>query len=77
MRTVKKIVYLSRDQEQLLKRLAEEEGLSETEIVRRAIELYNRARARDPLLDTIGLVDGCPEDGAVNHDRYLYGDARK
>lgn len=75
MGTVKKIVYLSPDQERLLKRLAEEEGLSETEIVRRAIELYNRARA--PLLDTIGLVDGCPEDGAVNHDRHLYGAARK
>ncbi|BDG59758.1 ribbon-helix-helix domain-containing protein [Caldinitratiruptor microaerophilus] len=75
MATVKKIVYLTDDQERILKRLAEEEGLSETEIVRRAIEAYSRARTRDPLLDTIGIAQGGPEDGAVNHDRYLY--ARK
>ncbi|BDG61314.1 ribbon-helix-helix domain-containing protein [Caldinitratiruptor microaerophilus] len=72
MTTVKKIVYLTEAQEQLLKRLAEEEGLSETEIVRRAIEAYSRVRTRDPLLDTIGIARGGPEDGAVNHDRYLF-----
>lgn len=72
MAIVKKMVYLTSDQEQMLKRLAEEEKSSETEIVRRAIEAYSRAHTRDPLLDTIGLAKGGPKDGAVSHDRYIY-----
>lgn len=27
---------------------------------------------RDPLLDTIGLAEGGPKDGAENHDRFIY-----
>lgn len=70
----KKMVYLTLDQKQLLKRVAEEEKLSETEIVRRAIEAYCRSRTRDPLLEMIGMAKGGPRDGAVKHDRYLYPD---
>jgi len=27
----------------------------------------------NPLLDIIGIAENCPEDGAKNHDKYVYG----
>ncbi|HAG08006.1 MAG TPA: hypothetical protein DCK87_00315 [Desulfotomaculum sp.] len=27
----------------------------------------------NPLLDIIGIAEKCPEDGARNHNKYIYG----
>jgi len=68
---IKKMIYLERGQEQLLKRLAVEGGASETEVMRRALNLYARERLTDPLVDLIGAFRGGPKDAARSHDRYV------
>jgi hypothetical protein len=71
MLAVKKMVYLDPAQERLLKRLAAEEHISETEVMRRALSVYARDRLRDPLAELIGTFRAGPVDGAIEHDRYL------
>ena len=65
-----------------LKKLAQETGLSAAEHIRRAVKSYvdqcKRTRANsatDPLLDLIGICDDTDalRDGALHHDKYLYG----
>lgn len=70
MQIIKKMIYLDRVQEQLLKRLSREEKAPETEVVRRALDLYARERLNDPLAELIGAFGG-PRDGAARHDRYI------
>ena len=69
--TVKKMIYLDAKQERILKRLAAQEAASETEVVRRALDLYARERSRDPLAELIGKPKGGPPDLAAKHDRYI------
>lgn len=78
----RKQIYLDTASDNILKKLAKETGLSEAEHIRRAVKSYveqcNRTRAgsaSDPLLDLIGICDDtdAPQDGALHHDRYLYG----
>lgn len=68
---VKKMIYLDAKQERILKRLAAQEAASETEVVRRALDLYAREHSRDPLADLIGKLKGGPPDLAAEHDRYI------
>lgn len=65
------MVYLDQPQGRLLKLISTEEHISETEVMRRALDLYARERLCDPLLELIGRLDGGPSDGAAEHDRYL------
>lgn len=69
--SIKKMIYLAPDEERLLKKIARDEDVSETEVVRRALDLYARERTRDPLEKYIGKFHGGPADGAAEHDRYL------
>jgi hypothetical protein len=78
----RKQIYLDTASDNTLKKLAQETGLSTAEHIRRAVKNYvdqcNRIRAgsaADPLLDLIGICDDtdAPHDGALHHDRYLYG----
>jgi hypothetical protein len=78
----RKQIYLDAASDNTLKKLAKETGLSTAEHIRRAVKSYvdqcNRTRsggAADPLLDLIGICDDAdaPQDGALHHDRYLYG----
>lgn len=55
---VKKPVYMSREQERLLKRMAQDEQVSEAEVRRRALEEYGRRHALNPLLDFGRAVSG-------------------
>lgn len=71
---VKKLIYMTQEQVRLLKQLAEAEAVTEAEVMRRALESCGARRLRDPFDDLIGMCDGGPEDGAENHDLYLYGD---
>lgn len=68
---VRKQTYITEDQERALKRLARAMGLSEAEILRRAVDLYLRtegADGQDPNADMIGIVDTGRGDGSVSHD---------
>jgi hypothetical protein len=63
--------YFTDDQDRLLKSIAATEGISEAEVVRRALDLYARERLADPLAELVGAFEG-PEDGATRHDGYIY-----
>jgi hypothetical protein len=71
MLAIKKMIYLDQGQEQLLKRIAADEHVSETEVMRRALDVYARDRLEDPLGEIIGAFPGGPADGAAAHDRYI------
>ena len=83
MALVRKQVYLDRQRNRQIKRLARTSGLSEAEHIRRAIASYVEDmkpidRSGHPLLRLIGICDTPrgPQDAAVDHDRYLYGRKR-
>ena len=44
-------------------------------LIREASHLKNARlkKEHNPLLDIIGIAENCPEDGAENHDKYIYG----
>ncbi len=75
--TIKKMIYLERPQQELLKRLSLEERASETEVMRRALDLYARDRLNDPLAELIGTLHGAPTQGAKSHDRYVLKPRRR
>jgi len=70
------MIYSEPNQEKMLKKLSAEEHTSETEIMRRALDLYVRERFQDPLLDLIGAFEG-PLDGAAHHDNYIYSEKHR
>ena len=79
----RKQVYLDAENDRRIAQLARGTGLSEAEHIRRAIASYvadlpDAQGTRDPLLEMIGICDNKsgPRDGAVHHDRYLYGRKR-
>lgn len=76
-------IYLDREQRRELARLAEQEGASVSHVIREAVAAYIATKKRrpeadseeNPLLALIGMIDDpdAPMDGAVNHDKYIYG----
>ncbi len=74
MLSVKKLVYMTEDQERLLREAARRENISEAEVMRRALEAYVRGRLQDPFRELIGMANDGPVDGAEKHDRYIYGE---
>ena len=79
----RKQIYLDSESERRIQKLARVTGLSEAEHIRRAIASYVAAVPevegdRHPLIEMIGICDGKtgPKDGAVHHDKYLYGRKR-
>jgi hypothetical protein len=70
---VRKQVYISDGLDRALKRVSAQEAISESEVMRRALEVYLSKNgfelASDPLLRTIGLAgsDG-PGTGSLHHD---------
>jgi hypothetical protein len=83
-RLVRKQVYITEEQEQLLKRAARRERRTEADIFRFALEQVlrpkkirrNRAE-RDPLWEIVGLGQTGDGDVARNVDHYLYGAAKR
>ncbi len=78
----RKQIYLDAASDNILKKLAKDTGLSTAEHIRRAVKSYvdqckhtRAGSAADPLLDLIGICDDtdAPHDGALHHDKYLYG----
>jgi hypothetical protein len=75
-------IYLPPDIYEALKKRAEEDGISMGRQIREAVTEYLAARdedeqipiltADDPIWNIIGMFEGGPEDGSVNHDKYIY-----
>lgn len=44
-------------------------------LIKEAIKVKSEKlnKEHNPLLDIIGIAENCPEDGAENHDKYVYG----
>lgn len=75
-------VYLPRDMYEQLKQRADGEGITMATQIREAIAQYvvETEEERkpplftedDPIWDMIGMCKNGPEDGSVNHDKYIY-----
>ncbi len=66
-------IYLKPAQDQALRALAEREGISLAELIRRSIDKYlaELPPEDDPAMDLIGLGRSGRGDLSTNHDRYL------
>jgi hypothetical protein len=66
-------IYLKPSQDQALRALAEREGVSLAELIRRSIDKYlaELPPEDDPAMDLIGLGRSGRGDLSTNHDRYL------
>ncbi len=66
-------IYLKPAQDQALRALAEREGVSLAELIRRSIDKYlaELSPEDDPAMDLIGLGQSGRGDLSTNHDRYL------
>jgi len=79
---VRKQVYLTRRQDEAVKRIARAERRPEAEIIREAIDRRlapapRRAPAMDPLWQIVGLGSSGSRDTSSNVDHYLYGKSRR
>jgi len=72
-------IYIEEEQMLQLKLEAERERLSQSELIRRAIQYLLDSKTRgvnwesDPLTKTIGKVKLAVNNASVDHDHYLYG----
>lgn len=75
---VRKQIYLKREQEKQIKKIARLRNVSEAEIIRTAVDSFiarNKPKEINPLFELIGMCKGeSPADLAENHDRYLTED---
>jgi hypothetical protein len=83
-RLVRKQVYITAEQEDLLKQVASREKRTEAEIIRSALDARLRPRrapprrlADDALWGIVGLGSGEQKDVSQNVDHYLYGTPRE
>jgi plasmid stability protein len=70
-------IYLEEDLDHQLRERAAAEGRSAAAVVREAVRDYlhrqRPAETDDPIQALIGAFDGGRTNGALNHDKYLYG----
>ncbi len=66
-------IYLEEQQDRALRRIAEDKGISLSELIRRSIDLYleNLPVEDDPALKIVGLGRSGLGDLAAKHDEYL------
>ena len=69
MKLVRKQLYITPDQDMAVKRLAQQQGTTEADILRRAIDQFLARQGvietQDPFADLIGMFEGPTE---VDHD---------
>lgn len=77
-------IYLSSEQHEQLKKRGAKDKKTMASVIREAVDQYLVEDqnplifpANDPLFDLIGITDSGPEDGSINHDKYLYGDPHR
>lgn len=72
MNAVRKQVYISEELDRTLKEVCQDRKVSESDIIRQALEEFFRAHRHlgyDPILLTIGLAGGDgPRTGSIDHD---------
>lgn len=72
MKLVRKQTYLTKEQDRLIKQLSRTQGLSEAEIVRKAVNHYLETRgagsSRDALWDVVGIANSGAKNGSTAHD---------
>ncbi|MGI8427527.1 MAG: CopG family transcriptional regulator [Actinomycetota bacterium] len=77
---LRKQIYIDEDLDSRLKSMAVAEGRSAAAIVRDAVRAYlarpDGSDSDDPFLRLAGSIRGGRSDSSVDHDRYLYRDAR-
>jgi predicted transcriptional regulator len=70
-------IYLEEDLDHELRELAAAEGRSAAAVIREAVRGYLQGQRQtetdDPIQALIGAFDGGRTDGALHHDKYLYG----
>jgi len=76
-------VYFPKELHRRVKALAQEQGISIAELIRRAVEHYLREYPKvgkeiemegDPLMGIVGAVRGIGvKDASIHHDCYIYG----
>lgn len=77
-RMVRKQAYIFPEQDEELKKLAKIKMVTEAEIIREALDNFIRQEKKrlqeNPLLKIVGIggEEEGPQDGSVNHDKYLY-----
>jgi hypothetical protein len=83
-RLVRKQVYLTAEQDELLRQTATRERRSEAEIIRAALDQRlrpkrapHRSRSPDSLWDIVGLGKSDARDVSSDVDRYLYKAPRR
>ena len=65
-------------QKGMLRPLEPVEGLADQTLVKITVEVEEeRLSDEDPILEAIGLCRGGPEDGAEQHDHYIYGSPKR
>ena len=69
MKLVRKQLYITPEQDMMVKRLAQQQGTTEADILRRAIDQFlarqGIVETQDPFADLIGMFEGPTE---VDHD---------
>jgi predicted transcriptional regulator len=70
-------IYLEEDLDHQLRQVAAAEGRSAAAVIREAVRGYLHSlpptETDDPIQALIGAFDGGRTDGAIHHDKYLYG----
>ncbi len=62
----------------LLRPLERIEELADQVLVKVTVEVeQERLSEKDPILEVIGICCGGPEDGAEQHDHYIYGSPKR
>ena len=74
----RKQIYLREEMARKIEQLSNLQGISQAEIIRRAIDYYFKEKKiegnqDEPLLELAGIVNIDVKDGSENHDKYLYG----
>jgi len=78
MGMVRTQIYLTRRQHRLIQKLAKQEDISASEIIRQALDRYleklSPEREQDPLFQIVGLGASGDTKGSIEHDRVIYGE---
>ncbi|MFW6237738.1 MAG: CopG family transcriptional regulator [Halanaerobiales bacterium] len=74
----RKQIYLDETMIEQIKELADKKEVSQSEIIRNSLRKYINeeqkcGEIKAPLLEMVGVGKSDITDGAINHDRYLYG----
>jgi len=78
-------ILMDPDAKKMLEREAKNRSVSVGQIIREAVELYEKLKAdqevelsdQDPIWDLVGIARSTDHDLAEQHDHYLYGTSKR